>query len=119
LAKTRISARTTPPLRECLTIREKQDPDAWTTCNTRSLLDGALLSQKQYAAAEPLLLKSYEGMKQREKSIPQQGVTRIPEALDRLIEQSIVTNKPDEAKKWRVERANYPQAKKPVAVEKK
>jgi hypothetical protein len=49
-----------------------------------SLLGGALLGQKKDAEAEPLLLKGYEGMKQREKSIPRQGSTRIPEALDRL-----------------------------------
>jgi hypothetical protein len=111
LAKTRITARTTPPLRECLTIHEKQEPAAWTTCNTQSLLDGALLGQKKYADAEPLLLQGYEGMKKREKTIPPPGIIRIPEALDRLIELSIATNKPEEAKKWRAERAKYREAK--------
>jgi eukaryotic-like serine/threonine-protein kinase len=106
-------------LRECLAIREKTQPDAWTTFNTMSMLGGALLGQKKYATAEPLLLKGYEGMKQREKTIPPQGVTRIPEALDRLIEFSTATNKPEQAKKWRAERAYYLQAKKPVAPEKK
>ncbi|HEY7326757.1 MAG TPA: serine/threonine-protein kinase [Gemmataceae bacterium] len=106
-------------LRECLSIREKMHPDAWTTFNTMSTLGGALLGQKKYAAAEPLLLKGYEGMKQREKTIQPQGAIRIPEALDRLIELSTATNKPDEAKKWRAERANYPPAKRPVAPAKK
>jgi eukaryotic-like serine/threonine-protein kinase len=108
-------------LRECLAIREKTQPDAWTTFNTMSMLGGALLSQKKYAEAQPLLLKGYEGMKQREKSIPRVGGgdLRIPEALDRLIELYTATNKPDEAKKWRAERAKYPQAKKPAAPEKK
>jgi tetratricopeptide (TPR) repeat protein len=108
-----------PLLRECLAIREKSQPDAWTTFNTMSMVGGALLGQKKYAAAEPLLLRGYEGMKQREKTIPPQGATRIPEALDRLIEFYTATNKPDEAKKWRAERAKYPEAKKPVAPEKK
>jgi hypothetical protein len=84
-----------------------------------SMLGGALLGQKKYAAAESLLLKGYEGMKQREKTIPPPGIIRIPEALDRLIEFSSATNKPDEVKKWRAERAKYPEAKKPVAPEKK
>ena len=97
-----------PLLRECLTIREKKQPDAWTTFNTMSLLGGALLAQKKYADAEPLLLKGYAGMKQREKTIPKGGENRIPEALDRLIELYTATNKPDEAKKWRAERAKYP-----------
>jgi len=40
---------------ECLAIRAKKEPDAWTTFNTKSLLGGALLGQKKYGAAEPLL----------------------------------------------------------------
>jgi serine/threonine protein kinase/tetratricopeptide (TPR) repeat protein len=97
-----------PLLRESLAIREKTQPDVWSTFNTQSLLGGALLGQKKYAEAEPLLLAGYEGMKQREKSIPPQASTRIPNALDRLIELSTATNKPDDAKKWRAERAKYP-----------
>jgi hypothetical protein len=97
-----------PLLRECLAIREKQQPDAWTTFYTQSLLGGALLGQKKYADAEPLLLKGYEGMKQREKTIPPQGATRIPEALDRIIELYTVTNKPEELKKYQELRAKYP-----------
>jgi hypothetical protein len=106
-------------LRECLAIRAKTQPDAWTTFNTMSMLGGALLGQKKYAEAQPLLLKGYEGMKKREKTIPPQGILRIPEALDRLIALSTATNKPDEVKKWRAERAKYPEAKKAVAPEKK
>ncbi len=106
-------------LRECLAIREKTQHDAWTTFNTMSLLGGALLGQKKHADAEPLLLKGYEGMKQREKTIPPQGNNRIPEALDRLIELYTATNKPEQAKKWQAERAKYRDAKKPVAPEKK
>ena len=56
-------------------------------------------------------------MKQREKTIPPQGATRIPDALDRLIELSTGTNKPDEAKKWRAERAKSPEVA-PVPREK-
>jgi hypothetical protein len=106
-------------LRECLAIREKTQPDAWNTFNAQSTLGGALLGQKKYAEAEPLLVKGYEGMKQREKPIPPQGVTRIPEALDRLIELYTATNKPDEAKKWRAERAKYPAEKAPPSRENK
>jgi serine/threonine protein kinase len=102
-----------PLLRECLSIREKTQPDAWTTFNTQSLLGGALLGQKKYAEAEPLLLKGYEGMKTREQTIPQQGGAewRVPEALDRLIELYTALNQPGEAKKWRAERAKYPPGK--------
>ncbi len=111
-------------LHECLAIREKQEPELWTTFSTQSMLGGALLGQKKYAEAEPLLLKGYEGMKAREKTIPPQGNyrmqpnIRIPEALDRVIDLYTVTNKPDEAKKWRAERTKYPEAKQAVEPEK-
>jgi len=63
---------------------------------------GSLLGrQKKCADAEPLPGKGSEGMKQHEKSMPPQGAPRLPEALDRLIELSTATNKPDEATKWR------------------
>ena len=50
-----------PLLRECLAIREKTQPDVWSTFNTKSLLGGALLGQKKYADAEPLLLAGLRG----------------------------------------------------------
>jgi non-specific serine/threonine protein kinase/serine/threonine-protein kinase len=97
-----------PDLRAGLAYREKAMPNLWPTFNTTSMLGGALLGQKKYAEAEPLLRKGYEGMKQREKSIPPQAAPRLPEALDRLIELSVATNRPDDVKKWRAERAKYP-----------
>ncbi len=99
-----------PLLRECLANREKSQPDVWSTFNTKSQLGGALLGQKKFADAERLLLAGYEGMKEREKTIPEQGKIRLAEALDRLIELSTETNKPDEVKKWQAERAKYPDA---------
>jgi len=97
-----------PSLRECLAIREKTQPDTWSTFNTQSSLGGALMGQKKYAEAEPLLRKGYEGMKQREKSIPQERRVRLSEALDWLIEFYTATNKPDEVTKWQAERAKHP-----------
>jgi serine/threonine protein kinase/Tfp pilus assembly protein PilF len=101
-------------LRESVAIREKSQPDVWTTFNTMSTLGGALLGQKKYAEAEPLLLKGYQGMKQREEKIPKNGGAelRIPQALDRMIEFYTATNKPDEVTKWQAERAKYPEPKK-------
>jgi serine/threonine protein kinase len=99
-----------PLLRECLSIREKKEPEAWTTFNTLSMLGGALLGQKKYADAEPLLVKGYEGMKAHEKAIPQ-GATRLPEALDRLIDLHTATNQPEEVKKYQDLRAKYPAPK--------
>ena len=90
-------------LRAYLTIREKTQPDAWPTFNTQSLLGGALLGQKKYAEAEPLLLKGYEGLKAHAKAIPPQARTRIPEAIERLVQLYEATDKEDDADKWRKE----------------
>jgi hypothetical protein len=60
--------------------------------------------------AEPPLLKGYEGMKQREATIPKPGNVTLTEALDRLIKLYSATNKPHEVQMWQVERAEYPAA---------
>jgi non-specific serine/threonine protein kinase/serine/threonine-protein kinase len=90
-------------LRDCLAIREKTEPDAWTTSNTRSMLGAALLGQKHYADAEPLLRVGYEGMKLREAKIPPQAKVRLSEALQRLVQLYDAWGKPDEAARWRKE----------------
>jgi tetratricopeptide (TPR) repeat protein len=95
-------------LRECLAIREKTQPDVWNTFNTQSMLGEALVGQQKYADAEPLLLKGYEGMRQREKAITYRNANSLPDALDRLIALYTATNRPDEVKKWQAERAKYP-----------
>ena len=58
----------------------------------------------------------YEGIKQREKTIPPQAATRLPEALDRLIDLYTATNKPYEAKKCRAERGKYMEMAPPLQV---
>lgn len=97
-------------LRECAAFREKKEPDVWTTFATKSALGGALLGQKKYAEAEPLLLQGYAGMKQREAKIPPQGKFRLTEALERLVQLYEAMDK------WRKELAqlrNSPGAAKP------
>ena len=96
-----------PYLRECVEIRDKKQPDEWTTFNSRSMLGAALLGQKKYADAEPLLLMGYGGMKRREHAIPASAADRIPAALGKLVELYAATDKPAEAKKFRAERAKY------------
>jgi hypothetical protein len=93
-------------LRECFAIRDKTQPKVWSTFNTQSTLGAALLGQKKYADAEPLLLRGYDEMKQREATIPPKAKTqRLCQAVDRLIELYTVTNRADEIKKWKAERA--------------
>jgi len=90
-----------PPLRECLLIREKTDPDAWTTFNTKSLLGGSLLGQKKYAEAEPLLLAGCGGMQEREANIPAPSNIRLTEAIERLVQLYDAWDQKDKAEEWR------------------
>jgi len=92
-----------PLLRECLAIREKTEPELWSTSSTKSMLGGALLGEKKYADAEPLLVAGYQGMKEREAKIPPREKPRLTEALEHLIQLYEATNKPGEAAKWRKE----------------
>jgi tetratricopeptide (TPR) repeat protein len=94
-----------PVVRECLAIREKAEPDAWTTYQARSLLGAVLLGRGRYADAEPLLRAGYYGLKQRADRIPPQARPRLGEALDRLIAWAEATGRGDEANAWREERA--------------
>jgi serine/threonine protein kinase len=91
-------------LRDCLAIREKKQPDLWNTFTTRSMLGCALLNQKKYADAEPLLLQGYEGMKQRADTIPAQvRALRLTEAVERLVQLYEANGNKDEAVKWQKE----------------
>lgn len=92
-------------LREVLAIREKIEPNAWTTFNARSMLGAALLGQEQYDAAEPLLKSGFQGLKDHATDIPPQGRTFLGQAVDRLIALAEATNKPDDAARWRAEKA--------------
>jgi tetratricopeptide (TPR) repeat protein len=88
-------------LRECLAIREKSQPDEWTTFNARSLLGGSLLGQKKYAEAEPLIVSGYEGMKAREARIPPPGRPRFAEGAERVIRFYEEWGQKDKAAEWR------------------
>ena len=91
-------------LRECQVLHERINPEAWTTFNTRSMLGDALLGQKKYADAEPLLVSGYTGMKARIDTIPPELRTiRLIQALERLVLLCEATGKKDEALRWRKE----------------
>ena len=86
---------------ESLAVREKSQPDEWTTFNTRSLLGGSLLGQKKYADAEPLIVAGYEGMKAREAKIPPPGKPGFTEAAERVVRLYEEWGKKDKAAEWR------------------
>jgi hypothetical protein len=69
------------------------------------MLGEALLGQKKYADAEPLLRAAYEGLKARQEDIPQPvRVQRLVEAVDRLIILYTALNRPDDVQTWQAEK---------------
>ena len=91
-------------LRDSLAIFEKKQPDTWWTYRTRAQLGGALLGQKRYSTAEPLLLEGYKGMK-RHKGMtqPQFRKVRLTEAVERLVTLYEAIGNKEVAAKWRKE----------------
>jgi hypothetical protein len=92
-------------------LREDHQPDDWTTFNAQSMLGCALLGQKNYPEAEPLLKGGYEAMQQREAKIHPQGRSRLTEALERLVPLYEAWGKKDEAAKWRKKLEDHSQSK--------
>jgi tetratricopeptide (TPR) repeat protein/tRNA A-37 threonylcarbamoyl transferase component Bud32 len=73
-------------LRECLAMREAAEPEFWTTFNTRSMLGAALSGQGLHAAAEPLIVSGYEGVKRLEWAIPPDlRPSRLTDAAVRVV----------------------------------
>jgi tetratricopeptide (TPR) repeat protein len=88
-------------LRECLSIREVGEPNAWNTFNTRSQLGASLLAQSRHTEAEPLIVGGYEGLKAREKTIPPLARIRLVESAARVVKLYESWGKPEAAANWR------------------
>jgi WD40 repeat protein/serine/threonine protein kinase/Flp pilus assembly protein TadD len=102
-----------PLLRQALSIYEQKKLDALSISYIRSLLGASLLGQKNYAEAEPLLVQAYQGLYQRQASIPTQVRSqRLTEALQRLVLLYESWDKPEQAKQWREKLASLQQTQK-------
>ncbi len=96
-------AKAEPVLRECLAIQEKIWPEEWGTFNVRSMLGGALLGQHKLAAAQPLVVAGYYGLKQRRETHVGHVEDALPEAMDRLEELYELCPDQPEATAWKAE----------------
>ena len=67
-------------------------------------LEGKIKSRrKEYAAAEPLLIEGYEGLKEHQASIPDIHTMVLPNAARRLISLYSAVHKPEEVARWEKE----------------
>jgi tetratricopeptide (TPR) repeat protein/predicted Ser/Thr protein kinase len=57
-------------LREAVQIRQQKSPDAWERYYAESLLGATLRGLEKYSDARPLLTSGYQGMLERQGSIP-------------------------------------------------
>ena len=72
------------------------------------------MGQKNYAEAEPLLLQSYQGLQQRQASLPPilNAPRRITESLERLVQLYDAWGKPTQAAEWKKKLAKFQQSAK-------
>jgi hypothetical protein len=94
-------ARAEPLLRKCLALGGTRVYEEWRIFETKSMLGAALLGQKKYSEAEPLLLAGYQGMKEREATMTRPSKVRLVESLKRLVQLYEATGNEDKAKEWR------------------
>ncbi len=97
--------------RERLAIRFKNItdlnlPGAWSLFLMKSDVGEALLGQKKYADAEPLLLEGYEGMKARKQHMGHAANNKLVFALELLVKLYDAWGKEAEAERWRKELAD-------------
>jgi serine/threonine protein kinase/tetratricopeptide (TPR) repeat protein len=89
-------------LRECLSIRQKTQPEEWTAFQAQSLIGATLLGQQKYAEAEPLLVAGYEGLEARKEQIPRFYVRyRLAEAAERIVRLYEASGQTGKAAAWR------------------
>jgi eukaryotic-like serine/threonine-protein kinase len=72
-------------LRECLDLYARALPDDEARFRTISQLGAALLGQKKYADAEPLLIGGYQGLKARESQLGVAAKKHLADAAARIV----------------------------------
>jgi tetratricopeptide (TPR) repeat protein/tRNA A-37 threonylcarbamoyl transferase component Bud32 len=107
LLELREFARAEPIFRENLAMHEKIASAyrvlPWRLARARSFLGAALLGQKKYADAEPLLVAAYEVLRRDEQEIPLGRPEVMPEAIQRLVDLYEATGRKDKAEQYRKE----------------
>lgn len=75
--------------------------DVWQRYSCDALLGESLVAQKRFSEAEPLLLAGYDGLRQRETSVPAVSKPTIDRAAEWLARLYSEEGKPDLAEQWK------------------
>jgi tetratricopeptide (TPR) repeat protein len=86
--------------RGALEFYRKNQPNDWQRFDAESLLGASLAGQKRYTEAEALLLPGYQGMKQRENTIPAFNRFKLQQAGESIVRLYQDWGKPDNAAEW-------------------
>jgi hypothetical protein len=98
-----------PVFRECVAAYRDGQPGAVATLHALMSLGTVLMRQGKWSEAEPHLTAGYWGLHDRRESLRSfEAAPFLSGAADRLIELYTAWGKPNEAAKWRAERAKYP-----------
>jgi serine/threonine protein kinase/Tfp pilus assembly protein PilF len=88
-------------LREAVDGYQKTNSDTWDRYRCQSLLGVSLAGQKKYPDAEPLLLSGYEGMLQKEATIPAAKRAELSQSGEWIVRLYQDWGKPGKAAEWR------------------
>ena len=84
-------------VREALEIFQTSKAPPWRVADTESVLGNCLVVQRRFQEAEPLLLRSYQIL----RDDPGNGRRYVPVALQRIVDLYTAWGKPEQAEKYR------------------
>jgi non-specific serine/threonine protein kinase/serine/threonine-protein kinase len=88
-------------LRIALDSIKRLQPDSWKRYNLESMLGGALMGEHNFAAAEPLVLSGYSGLKNQKARLPDYTKPYVKADSERVVQLYQAWRKPDKAAEWR------------------
>jgi serine/threonine protein kinase len=83
-----------PLLRKALVGYAKTSPETWQRYYTQSMLGASLTGLGRYADAKPLLISGYDGLLQRQNSIPSETRLILAQVQERIAQLSRVSERP-------------------------
>jgi tetratricopeptide (TPR) repeat protein len=90
-----------PLLRAAGSGYEKARSDNWRRYSSQSALGASLVGQRKYLEAEPLLLTGYQGILERETTIPAENRSDLEQARKWIVRLYQDWGKPDKLVEWR------------------
>ncbi len=90
-----------PFLRRALAARQVTQPNEWMRFRSEALLGECLAGQKQWSAAEPLLLEGYGGMQKNSVHIPAAEKKWLKRSGEQIVALYSQSNRPAQAAEWR------------------